>query len=139
MSMAQELELTPVGAKGSMLASGRFLGKYADWILGVGVLGLLLTLISPIPPALLDILLVLNLGCSLLLLLLTMNTKSSAELSVFPTLLLFATLFRLGLNVASTRLILGGGDAGAVINAFGHYMVGQSLTVGFVVFLILIV
>jgi flagellar biosynthesis protein FlhA len=55
---------------------------------------------------------------------------------VFPTLLLFTTLFRLGLNVASTRLILSGGDAGTIIKAFGTYVCGDNLTVGIVVFLI---
>jgi flagellar biosynthesis protein FlhA len=74
-----------------------------------------------------------------LLLLLTMNTRSAADLSVFPTFLLFATLFRLGLNVASTRLILSGGDAGAIIKAFGDYVCGDNLTVGIIVFLILVI
>jgi len=115
------------------------LRRYADWIVGVGVLGLIVTLVSPLPPALLDALLALNLAASLLLLLLSMNSTRAAELSVFPTLLLFATLFRLGLNVASTRLILSGGDAGAIIHAFGQYVCGSNLTVGIIVFLILVV
>src|SRR5262245_44644246 len=118
---------------------GTFLKRYADWIMALGVLGLVMTLVSPLPPAVLDVLLALNLAISLLLLLLTMNTKQSSELSVFPTLLLFATLFRLGLNVASTRLILSGGSAGSIITAFGDYVCGDNLTVGIVVFLILIV
>jgi len=119
--------------------TGTWLQRWSDWILGLGVLGLLLTLISPIAPWLLDLLLALNIAGSLLLLLIVLSTKTSAELSVFPTLLLFATLFRLGLNVASTRLILAGGDAGRVIEAFGTYMAGSNLTVGFVLFLILVV
>jgi flagellar biosynthesis protein FlhA len=120
-------------------AAGAFLKRYADWIMGVGVLGLVVTLVSPIPPLVLDVLLAVNITGSLLILLLTMNTRQSSELSVFPTLLLFATLFRLGLNVASTRLILSGGDAGQIIKAFGHYVCGDNLTVGLVVFLILVV
>ena len=116
-----------------------FLKRYADWIMGLGVLGVVLTLVSPIPPALLDILLAINIATSVLLLLLTMNTRAAADLSVFPTLLLFATLFRLGLNVASTRLILSGGDAGAIIKAFGDYVCGDNLTVGIIVFLILVI
>ncbi|MBM3992218.1 MAG: flagellar biosynthesis protein FlhA [Planctomycetes bacterium] len=116
-----------------------FLKRYADWIMGLGVLGVVLTLVSPIPPAMLDILLAINLATSVLLLLLTMNTRAAADLSVFPTLLLFATLFRLGLNVASTRLILSGGDAGAIIKAFGDYVCGDNLTVGIIVFLILVI
>jgi flagellar biosynthesis protein FlhA len=118
---------------------GSFLKRYADWVMGLGVLGLVMTLVAPLPPVLLDALLALNLTVSLLLLLLTMNTRQASELSVFPTLLLFATLFRLGLNVASTRLILAGGDAGRIIKAFGDYVCGDNLTVGIVFFLILVV
>ena len=120
-------------------SAGAFLRKYADWILGLGVLGLVLTLVAPIPPVLLDLLLAINITTSLMLLLLTMNTRSAVELSAFPTLLLFATLFRLGLNVASTRLILSDGEAGTIIEAFGSYVTGDSLAVGMVVFLVLIV
>jgi flagellar biosynthesis protein FlhA len=124
--------------------AGNFIRKYADWLMGLGVLGLLLTLISPIPPGVLDVLLAFNLASSLLLLLVTMNTRSASEMSVFPTVLLFATLFRLGLNVASTRMILSGGSqgtvtAGAIIKAFGTYVTGGNIAVGMIVFLILIV
>jgi flagellar biosynthesis protein FlhA len=118
---------------------GAWLRKYADAILAVGVLGLVLTLIAPLPPAMLDVLLAVNIATSLLLLLVTMNAHAATELSVFPTLLLFSTLFRLGLNVASTRLILSGGEAGTIIEAFGTYVAGQSLAVGLVVFLVLII
>ena len=118
---------------------GALLGRYSDWVMGLGVLGLMLTLLMPLPPAALDVLLAVNITASLLMLLVTMNVRSSAELSTFPTILLFATLFRLGLNVASTRLILGTGQAGSIIAAFGDYVVGDDLTVGLVVFLILIV
>jgi flagellar biosynthesis protein FlhA len=108
-------------------------------VLAGGVLGLVLTLLSPIPPAMLDVLLALNITASLLILLVAMNARAAVELSVFPTILLFATLFRLGLNVASTRLILSGGDAGAIIGAFGGYVTGNNLAVGMVVFLVLVV
>jgi flagellar biosynthesis protein FlhA len=118
---------------------GVFLARYADWMMGLGVLGLMVTLLTPISPGVLDILLATNITFSLMMLLVTMNVRNSAELSTFPTILLFATLFRLGLNVASTRLILSEGRAGSIINAFGHYVVGNNLTVGLVVFLILIV
>ncbi len=131
---------TPIDINGGPVTRvGQFLQRWSDWILGLGVLGLILTLISPIAPWFLDVLLALNIAGSLLLLLLVLATRASPELSVFPTLLLFATLFRLGLNVASTRLILSGGDAGQVISSFGSYMAGSNLTVGFVLFLILIV
>ncbi|MBI5365137.1 MAG: flagellar biosynthesis protein FlhA [Planctomycetes bacterium] len=120
-------------------AAGAFLKRYADWILGVGVLGIVVTLITPVPPFVLDLLLALNITVSLLLLLVVMNARSARELSTFPTILLFTTLFRLGLNVASTRLILTHGEAGHIIKAFGDYVGGDNLAVGLVVFLILIV
>ncbi len=119
--------------------AGGLLRRYADWIIGVGMLGLVLTLVTPVPPVVLDLLLALNIAGSLLLLLVTMNSRSSLELTTFPTILLISTLLRLGLNVASTRLILTGGKAGAIITAFGNYVAGDDLTVGFIVFLILII
>src|SRR5215510_3105434 len=118
---------------------GRFLTRWADWAMGLGVLGLMVTLIVPLPPAVLDVLLAFNISVSVLPLLVTMSVKSSAELSTFPAVLLFTTLFRLGLNVASTRLILSEGRAGQIITAFGRFVVGDDLTVGLIVFLILIV
>ncbi len=110
-----------------------------DWLLGIGVLGLLLTLVAPLPPLALDLLLALNLSTAVLILMATMQVRESTELSTFPTILLFATMFRLGLNVASTRLILSGGEAGNVIKAFGEYVTGDNLGVGMVVFLVLII
>ncbi|MEZ5979736.1 MAG: flagellar biosynthesis protein FlhA [Planctomycetota bacterium] len=113
--------------------------RHADWVMGVAVLGLMVTLITPIPPQMLDVLLTFNITFSLLMLLVTLNVRNTAELSTFPTILLFGTLFRLGLNVASTRLILSGGEAGAIITAFGRFVVGSNLAVGLIVFLILVV
>jgi flagellar biosynthesis protein FlhA len=127
------------GEGSALMRFGELLVRYSDWALGLGVLGLMVTLVTPIPPVALDVLLSLNITLSLLLLLVTMNARSSSELSTFPTVLLFATLFRLGLNVASTRLILTSGEAGSIIDAFGRYVIGDNLTVGLVVFLILIV
>ncbi len=118
---------------------GRFLERWADWAMALGVLGLMVTLLVPLPTGVLDVLLAFNITVSILLLLVTMSVRSSAELSTFPALLLFATLFRLGLNVASTRLILSQGRAGRIISAFGHYVVGDDLAVGLIVFLILVV
>ncbi len=123
----------------SVLPSSGFLTRYAEWIAAVGVLGLLLTLLAPLAPWVLDLLLALNLGLSMLLLMATMHAKRADELSAFPTLLLFATLFRLGLNVASTRVIISGGEAGTIIQAFGNYVAGESLAVGMAVFMVLIV
>lgn len=118
---------------------GQLLIRHADWVMGIGVLGMLLTLVTPIAPGLLDALLAANIALSLMMLLVTLNVRDTSELSTFPTLLLFATLFRLGLNVASTRLILSEGKAGSMIEAFGAYVVRDDLTVGLIVFLILII
>ncbi|MCL4132992.1 UNVERIFIED_CONTAM: hypothetical protein GTU68_004466 [Idotea baltica] len=98
-----------------------------------------MTLITPLSPLALDTLLATNIMLSLLLLMVTMNAAGATEVTTFPTILLFSTLFRLGLNVASTRLILTGGEAGSVITAFGNYVAGDNLTVGLVVFLVLII
>ncbi|MCH2106425.1 MAG: flagellar biosynthesis protein FlhA, partial [Planctomycetes bacterium] len=125
--------------KGGLDTAGGALKRYADWAMGIGVLGLLVTLITPISPLALDLLLATNITISILLLMVTMNARGATELSTFPTILLFATLFRLGLNVASTRLILSGGEAGHIITAFGDYVTGDNLTVGLVVFLVLII
>ncbi len=118
---------------------GGFVGKYGDWMLGIGVLTMMITLLTPLPGAVLDVMLAGNITLSLLLLLVTMNVHNSAELSTFPSILLFVTLLRLGLNVASTRSILSEGKAGTIITAFGHYVVGDNLMVGLVIFLILVI
>src|SRR5690606_14630267 len=89
--------------------------------------------------ALLDVLIVVNITGSLVVLLTSMYVRKPLDFSVFPSLILVLTLFRLGLNVASTRLVLGNGFAGQVIDAFGHFVVGGSLVIGLVVFLILVV
>ncbi|MFD1721191.1 flagellar biosynthesis protein FlhA [Amnibacterium endophyticum] len=96
-------------------------------------------LVVPIPAFLLDLLIVVNILFALVILLTTMFARKPLDFSVFPSLLLIATLFRLGLNVASTRLVLGQGYAGEVIHAFGSVAVGGSIIIGAVVFLILVV
>ena len=105
----------------------------------LGVVGIVLLLVVPIPAALLDVLIIVNILLSLVILLTSMFVKKPLDFSVFPSLLLVATLFRLGLNVASTRLVLGDGYAGEVIGAFGHIVVDGNLVIGMVVFLILVV
>ena len=105
----------------------------------IGVVGIILLLVVPVPAPLLDVLIIVNILFALVILLTTMFAKRPLDFSVFPSLLLVATLFRLGLNVASTRLVLGEGYAGQVIEAFGHVAVGGSIVIGAVVFLILIV
>ncbi|MEW1955592.1 flagellar biosynthesis protein FlhA [Terrabacter sp. NPDC080008] len=105
----------------------------------LGIVGIVLLLVVPIPAALLDVLIVCNIALALVILLTSMFVTKPLDFSVFPSLLLVATLFRLGLNVASTRLVLGDGFAGHVIEAFGKVTVGGSLIIGAVVFVILVV
>jgi flagellar biosynthesis protein FlhA len=105
----------------------------------MGVVGIVLLLVVPIPVLLLDILLIISIVFALLVLMNTMFVKKPLDFSVFPSLLLVATLFRLGLNVASTRLVLGQAHAGQVIQAFGEVTVGGNLIIGAVIFLILVV
>jgi flagellar biosynthesis protein FlhA len=112
--------------------------RYGDLWLVFGVLGTVLLLILPIPPFLLDMLLALSIAISMLTLLVILYLKEPSEFSGFPVLLLFLTLFRLALNVASTRLILLDGYAGHVIEAFGSFVVRGNYVVGLVVFLILV-
>jgi len=122
-----------------MTALGRFFGRHTDIAMVLAVLGVLLVLFVPIPKPLLDFLILANFGFAFLVLLLTFYVARPVEFSTFPSLLLLATLFRLALNVAATRLILADGDAGRVIAAIGSYVVGGNYVVGLIVFLILIV
>ncbi|HEY0249485.1 MAG TPA: flagellar biosynthesis protein FlhA [Gryllotalpicola sp.] len=105
----------------------------------LGVVAIVMLLVLPVPSWLLDALIAVNLLFALLILLTTMFARRPLDFSVFPSLLLVATLLRLGLNVASTRLVLLDGFAGDVIQTFGHVAVGGSIVVGAVVFLILVV
>ncbi len=112
--------------------------RNSDIVLAAGVILILALMILPIPAMLLDVLLALNITAAILILLVSMYINSPLELSVFPGMLLLLTIFRLSLNVASTRLILGEGYAGEVINAFGSFVVKGNYVVGFVIFLILV-
>ena len=105
----------------------------------LGVVGIILLLVVPVPAWVLDTLITVNIVFALVVLLTTMFAKKPLDFSVFPSILLIATLFRLGLNVASTRLVLGQGYAGQVIETFGQVAVGGSIIIGAVVFLILVV
>ncbi len=120
------------------------LTRGGDVMLALGVVGVIAVMVVPIPTPLLDALLAFSITFSLVILLVSMYTLEPLEFSVFPSLLLVMTLFRLSLNVASTRLILlhgneGAGAAGRVINSFGNFVVGGNYIVGIVVFLILVV
>jgi len=113
--------------------------KKTDILIAVLVLAVILLIIVPLSPGLLDIFIIANITISLLILLTSLFIKKTLEFSTFPTVLLIVTLFRLALNIASTRLILGnGGDAGHVIQAFGEFVVGGNLVVGLVIFLIIV-
>lgn len=111
----------------------------SELILVLGVVAILMLLFVPIPPSLLDLLLLTNFSLALIILLLTFYTDRPLSFSTFPSLILIATLFRLGLNVSSTRLILNDASAGQVIGTIGDFVVGGNYVVGLVVFLILIV
>lgn len=115
----------------------RISGK-ADILVALAVIGVLILMIFPIPPMLLDFLLALNISLALLIITLVMYVDEPLQFSVFPGLLLVLTLFRLGLNVASTRMILSEAYAGGVIEAFGSFVVRGNYVVGFIVFLILV-
>ncbi len=127
-----------VDAGGGLLGV-EWLRRHSDLAVVFFVLVAVLMLVVPLPPRLLDVLLAMNISFALLVLLLTMNVRQPLELSMFPSLLLMVTLFRLALNVSATRLILLNGFAGDVINAFGNFVVGGNYAVGFVVFLIIII
>jgi flagellar biosynthesis protein FlhA len=116
---------------------GRLLRQGDLWLV-FGIFSTILLLILPVPPVLLDLLLTVSIALSLLILLVILYVKEPADFSGFPTLLLFVTLFRLALNVASTRLILLDGYAGHIIEAFGNFVVRGNYVVGLVVFLILV-
>lgn len=111
----------------------------SEMALWIALLGVLVLLLVPLPPALLDMLLAFNVALTILLLLVTLSATQPLDFSVFPSVLLLMTLFRLSLNVATTRLILLKGHAGSIVAAFGNYVVGGNLVVGLVIFLILII
>ena len=120
-----------------------FIAKNSDVFMAVAVVGILVFMVMPLPPMLLDLLLSFNITFSLVIILSSMYVQRPLELSAFPSILLLATLFRLSLNVASTRIILLHGNegthaAGNVIKAFGGFVVGGNYLVGIIVFLILV-
>jgi flagellar biosynthesis protein FlhA len=135
--MARAAE-TPSVSPTSILASR------SELVLSLAMLGILVVLLVPLPTQVLDLLLAFNLAITILLLLITLSATRPLDFSVFPSLLLLMTLFRLALNVATTRLILLNGNqgetaAGLIVNTFGRFVVGGQLVVGLVVFLILVV
>ena len=115
------------------------LASHSNIIMAVGLVAVLATLIIPLPTQVLDMFLACSISLAVAVLIVTLSSKEALELSTFPSLLLFVTLFRLSLNVASTRLILLQADAGRIIETFGGFVAGGSFVVGLVIFLILVV
>lgn len=113
--------------------------RNSDVVLAVAVVAIVGMMVIPLPPLLLDLLLALNIGLAVTILLVSLYIQEPLDFSVFPSLLLILTLYRLSLNISSTRLILLQANAGKVITAFGNFVVGGNYVVGIVVFLILMV
>lgn len=113
--------------------------KYSDVIIALGVVTIVIMMIIPLPPFLLDLFLTTNITLGLMIVMISIYNTEPLQFSVFPSLLLVTTLFRLALNVSSTRLILLEGYAGEVIKSFGEFVIGGNAVVGFIVFVILII
>ena len=112
--------------------------RYSD-IIAIAIIAIIMLIVIPGPTSLVDILITMNISLSLVIFLLSMYIKEPLQFSIFPTILLITTLFRLSLNFSTTRLILGKGYAGKVVNAFGNFVTGSNAVVGFIMFLILVV
>ncbi len=114
------------------------LKRILDNVIALFVVVVVMFLFIPLPPQILDILLIINIGLSIMILMITMNISEALEFSIFPSLLLITTLFRLGMNVSSTRMILTTGDPGVVIKNFGQLITQGDIVVGFVIFFIIV-
>ncbi len=121
------------------LATFQKISQYSDVYVVLAVILIVVMMVIPLPTILLDIFFACNISLALLVLLITMNVKEALDIVVFPSLLLLLTLFRLALNISSTRLILLQGNAGKIVQAFGNFVAGGNIVVGFVIFFILIV
>src|SRR5690625_2817647 len=113
--------------------------KFRDIAVLIGVILIIVMLVIPLPGSLLSVLILCNMSIALLVILVSMNTQEPLQFSIFPSLLLVLTLFRLGLNVSTTRSILAEADAGGVVDTFGSFVIGDNPLVGFVVFMILVI
>ena len=118
---------------------GSFIQKYSDVIIAITLVMIVIMMIIPLPTVLLDFLICLNITIALIVIMSAIYNEEALDLSVFPSLLLVTTLFRLALNISSTRLILINGYAGEVITAFGNFVVGGNAVVGFIMFIILVI
>lgn len=113
--------------------------KQGDIFVAIAVIAIIMFIIIPVPMGALDVLLSLNISLGLLILLISMYTKDALQFSIFPSLLLLTTLFRLSLNISTTRYILSEGQAGNVIEAFGNFVIQGNVFVGLIIFLIIVV
>ncbi|MCR4434482.1 MAG: flagellar biosynthesis protein FlhA [Clostridiales bacterium] len=113
--------------------------KIGDIAVGVLIVAIVLIIILPIPSIVLDVLLAINISVAVVILLNTIYTKGALELSIFPSLLLVTTLYRLSLNITAAKLILLNGEAGGVINGFGSFVAQGNVVVGFIIFLIIMI
>ncbi|MCI6100805.1 MAG: flagellar biosynthesis protein FlhA [Selenomonas sp.] len=129
---------SPIAAPAGMFGKGSFIQKYSDVLIAVAIIIIVVMMIIPLPTLLLDLLICLNITIALLVIMSVIYNKEALDLSIFPSLLLITTLFRLALNISSTRLILLDGFAGEVITAFGNFVVGGNPVVGFIMFIILV-
>ena len=111
--------------------------KSGDIVLGLFVVGLIFLIIIPLPATILSILLIVNISISTIILMSALFSKEPLDISLFPTLLLITTLFRLGLNLSSTRMILSTGYAGEVVQAFGEFVAGGDIVIGVIMFIII--
>ena len=127
-----------IAATAGVFGKGSFIQKYSDVLIAVAIVIIVVMMIIPLPTLLLDLLICLNITIALLVVMSVIYNKAALDLSIFPSLLLVTTLFRLALNISSTRLILLDGYAGEVITAFGNFVVGGNPVVGFIVFIILV-
>ena len=118
---------------------GSLIQKYSDVIIAVTLVMIVIMMIIPLPTALLDLLICLNITIALVVIMSAIYNEEALDLSVFPSLLLVTTLFRLALNISATRLILINANAGEVITAFGNFVVGGNPVVGFIMFIILVI
>lgn len=113
--------------------------KFSDLSVAIAIIGIILLIIIPVPLFALDFFLSLNIAFSLLILLIAIYIKETLDFAVFPTILLVATMFRLALNISTTRQILGEANAGNVIDAFAEWVIGNDPVVGFIIFIIIVI
>src|SRR5207342_3670308 len=132
MSMTAYFKSAAVSREGAF-------SRYSDLVLVAGIVAIVAMMILPLPAWLIDMLVALNIASGLVLLLLGVYIASPLEVSVFPSVLLMTTLFRLSLSIATTRMILLHGNAGHIIDTCGKVVAGGNLVVGLVVFLIITV